>query len=217
MIAARRPVARRLHGDEGAVIIEAALALPIIVILVLGILEYGMAFHEGIIIERGLTLVGRTVSNLGASPYADFETLRAVDSQLLALQETSSVKRVIIYKPSSADGSVPQACLDIQPSPGSLSGAGVSGVCNVYSAAQVAQDSPGSGFVVTGSPPSGCGGASWHRFLCPLNGSHRNPKTQTKIGVYIEVEYQPVTGIWPSGQTIERHVVYAIEPPSVGS
>ncbi|MEZ5208795.1 MAG: TadE/TadG family type IV pilus assembly protein [Acidimicrobiales bacterium] len=73
------PVARRLHGDEGAVIIEAALALPIIVILVLGILEYGMAFHEGIIIERGLTLVGRTVSNLGASPYADFETLRAVD------------------------------------------------------------------------------------------------------------------------------------------
>ncbi|MEZ5208796.1 MAG: hypothetical protein R2690_17900 [Acidimicrobiales bacterium] len=112
---------------------------------------------------------------------------------------------------------MPQACLNIQPSPGSLSGAGVSGVCNVYSAAQVAQDSPGSGFVVTGSPPSGCGGASWHRFLCPLNGSHRNPKTQTKIGVYIEVEYQPVTGIWPSGQTIERHVVYAIEPPSVGS
>ena len=38
-----------------------------------------------------------------------------------------------------------------------------------------------------------------------------------RVGIYVEVHYDPVTGLLPPGGiTIDRYVVYQLEPPTAG-
>ncbi|MEZ5208794.1 MAG: pilus assembly protein [Acidimicrobiales bacterium] len=43
---ARRRSARRCSGDQGVAIIEAALIMPVFLVLVFGIFEYGVVFRD---------------------------------------------------------------------------------------------------------------------------------------------------------------------------
>jgi hypothetical protein len=45
--------ARRAQGEQGAVLVEAALVLPILVILLLGIIDFGFAFNSYISLRQG--------------------------------------------------------------------------------------------------------------------------------------------------------------------
>lgn len=198
------PRARRLGGDDGAVLVELALVLPILVLLGIGVLEYGTAFNDATAAERALLAAGRVLSNEGNARQADQEGLLALSAGLEP-GTRSDVRKVIIYK-ANTSSQVPSSCTSA-----STSGSppyGVSGVCNVYTGAQV------TGALTGNFSGANCSGG-WDVRWCPTS-RVRDPNPD-RIGIYAEIHYDPVTGLLPPGGiTLKRYVVYQLEPPTAG-
>ncbi len=154
--------------------------------------------------ERALLTAGRVLSNEGNARQADQEALLALSAGLEP-GTRSEVRKVIIYDATTND-IVPTACKNA-----STSGSppfGVAGTCNVYTGTQVETALSGS---FTGA---NCVGG-WDARFCPTT-RVREPNPG-RVGIYIEVHYDPVTGLLPPGGiTIDRYVVYQLEPPTVG-
>lgn len=203
-------------GDGGVALIEAALVLPLVVLLFLGVVEFGFAWRDVNRIERGLQQAGRVGSSLGIERFADYELLRAVDASMTGMTG-ASIERVVVFQASGSNGTVPAPCRTMVVSPTSTSAQGSSAArCNVYSPAQVARQSP-SGFPDDGS--GGCAGGSWDQFFCPRSRSNSGVDL-TYLGVYIRAQYRPFTSLLPGPTlTVERTTVFRLEPciPSVQS
>ena len=203
---------RRKRSREGGVaLIEAAIVLPIVVMIFLSAVEFGFAWRDVNRIERGLQAAGRTGSSIGAGPMADFETIRAVDSALEGMSG-ATLERIVVFEASSVNGLVPAVCRTMAVSPTSLSAQGSSAAgarCNVYSPAQADRQTPG-GFPRTAS--GDCSGGSWDQFFCPFSRTDTGVNL-TYLGVYIRATYQPFTSVI-EGPTldIERTTVYRVEP-----
>lgn len=183
--------------------VEFALVLPVLVLLVLGVFEYGNAWRQTNSIERAAQQGGRTVSSQANGRYADYEALRAIDS---AMASTSgmNVTRVVIFNATGGTGEVPTSCLS-----GSQSG-----LCNTYTGAVLTSASLASFPGGSVASPSCAGGvdAAW----CPI-GRNRTGSSPDRIGVHITAQYTPVTGLLSDiGVTIERTTVYQIEPCAQG-
>ncbi len=188
--------------DRGAVLIEFALITPVLVLIMLGIFEYGNAWRQITSIERATQQGGRTVSSQANGRYADYETLRAIDA---AMSGTSGldVVRVVIWNANSND-TVPPACLATPQS----------GLCNTYTGSVLTSSSTAPFPGGSSTAPSCAGGvdASW----CPV-GRNRTGSSPDRIGVHITAEYTPVTGLLPGPKvTIERSAIYQIEPCAQG-
>lgn len=200
---------RACSDDGGAVLVEFALALPILAVLAMGLMEYGMMFYSGNQAARAVQNADRIASRLGDGRTADFETLRSLDSSLNGLRR-ATIDGIIVYKASAADGTVPTNCTNLLPATGTGK-KGVSGVCNVYSTAQMQQSSPIVGFTGSGT----CVSTDWDANYCPAD---RNPHTLAStafdyVGVFVRLKYQPFTGIFPSStRTMDRAAVYRVEP-----
>jgi Flp pilus assembly protein TadG len=201
---ARPTTSRRVGGDEGAVLVELALMLPLLVLLSVGVLEYGAAWNDATAAERALLSAGRVLSNEGNARQADQEALLALSAGLEP-GTRSDVRKVIIYKANSND-TVPASCKSA-----STSGSppyGVAGLCNVYTGSQVTNALTGT---FTGANCTGGWDARW----CPT-GRVRDPNPD-RVGIYAEIHYDPVTGLLPPGGiTLDRYVVYQLEPPTAG-
>lgn len=198
---------RRLVGerpDRGTALIEFALVAPVLVLLALGVLEYGNAFRQVNGIEQAVGQAARTASTQANNRFADYEALRTLSS---AVENLSGVEVdwVTVYRVDSSDPSVPDACRS----------ASVPGTCNRYTGEQVMNASlaqfPGG----SASAPSCAGGID--AAFCPVTQRSRTSEPPTVIGVHLAVTYEPVTGIWPGPSvSIERYAIYQIEPCSRG-
>lgn len=196
----------RRRPDNGAVLVEFALVLPVIALLAIGLLEYGSAFREKALVERSVQQAARTAASTANGRYADYDALRTLDS-VLSGAKRGEIERVIVYNATGrTDGSVPGVCLGITPSGG---GSGSTNRCNVYSAAQVAQGNP-VGFPTNAAGTSCAGG--WDSSWCPI-GRRRSAPAVDRVGVYVEFRYEPLTGLLPStGELIKANAVYQLEP-----
>ena len=76
----------------------------------------------------------------------------------------------------------------------------------MYSAAQVAADSPAS---------FGCGGGEWDRNFCPGDRT-RSGNNPTKVGVWVELSFDKVTKVFPGSLSLTRAAVYQLEPCVAG-
>lgn len=201
--AATRPRARE---DFGAVFVEAAVIMPLVVLLVLGVIEFGFAWRDVNQVERGLAAAARTGSSIGKGRYADFEVIRAVDASTRGMAG-AAIERVVVFQASGLSGTVPPACLGIDVTSNPTGSKGIAGVCNVYSRAQVQTASVG-GF---GGHP-GCAAGSWDSWWCPASRSNVEPNL-TYLGVHVRLRYAPFTGVLPGPLvTIDRTAVYRLEP-----
>ena len=183
------------------------MALPVLGIIMLGLLEFGMAWHESIVLDRALSVATRTGSNLADNELADFETLRALDAGLSGLNN-STVTRVIIWEVDDADGEMPAGCKALTPAASSTSPLGNNGLnCNVYSPTQLA-----AGLPENFGTDAACFSSDWDRFWCPK--SRSNGTNPDHLGLYVEIEYDTFTGLMGDSMTIERQAVYALEQDS---
>jgi hypothetical protein len=196
------PRSRRARDDDGSVLAEFALALPILALLVLGILDYGMAWQEGNQVERAASVAARTGSGKATAPEADQDIVLSVASSFNSI-DYMELDKIIVYRSTTTDGAVPASCLAVSPSGG---GAGINGLCNVYSGAQAAS---GAGFSVN----PGCSG-TLDRFWCPSTRDADITGGRDYLGVYIEATYSPLTGIIPGDKIVGRRAVYLLEPES---
>jgi hypothetical protein len=193
-----------MDGDSGAALVEFALLLPVLVLIFSGIMEFGSAYRVRDQMQHSVMSAGRVASQQSNSRYGDYETLRSLSSSLSSLTSSATINRVIIFRAPS-NGQVPASCLAV---PVTGSKAGVSGSCNVYSAAQVANASL-SNF----STPAVCSAGAWDSSWCPLSRQSRTDQ----VGVYIELNYTTLTKLLPVSTTLKGTSVYAIEPLPIGA
>jgi Flp pilus assembly protein TadG len=205
MSATRHQSHPRLRGDQGSAMAEFALLAPFLILLTLGILEFGFAWRDVQVVERTTEAAGRAVSTFGAfdSSFADYDALRAVSAGLAGL-DRAEVQKVVIYRATTADGEPSAACRTASPP-------GIAGQCNVYSASQVNTTNP-SGFPRGDIQNPTCAAGSWDSRWCFTTRSRDIVNGAHFVGVWVEVDYESLTGLLPATVTIERKAVFQLEP-----
>ncbi|MBL8778553.1 MAG: pilus assembly protein [Acidimicrobiales bacterium] len=203
MTALWRLRARRRRGERGAALVEMILFTPLLVMIAIGILEFGLAWRDSITIASTTRAGARVGSNAGNDRMADYNTLLAVQAAVASIPN-AQINKVVIYRSTTTDGAVPPNCTT------SATGINSGSVrCNVYTGAQLATLST-SNFATTGTS---CSAAAWDRFWCPLDRQSQQSAGADYLGVWISVSHPWVTRMFPgSGLTITDHAVMRLEP-----
>ena len=88
--------------ERGAVAVEMAIVVPVLVLMVFGMLEFGIAFKDKLDMSHAVNQATRNATVLGTDDYADIEILRALDAGLKG--DLGSVVHVDIFL-AAVDGS----------------------------------------------------------------------------------------------------------------
>ena len=199
----------RLTGDTGSVIAEFALLLPFLVVLILGILEFGSAFRERSNLSGALQSSARIEAASGATRSADYLALQSFYA-LMNQSKNVTVNKIVIYRTTSANGA-PLNSICLTSSSGSLAYN-----CSVYTwtqATQVATDVSGTILAADfGTTGSGCSASAWDYNYCPLNRQVEQADPPDYVGVYANVTYKSLTGLLPTTVTMTDQAVYRIDP-----
>lgn len=197
-------MSRRTRSDEGVALLETALILPLLFLLFVGVIEGGTAYRDGNTLARATQQAARSNARIADGQFADYESLKSLESGLAAL-DASSITKVIVYD-AGPTGDTPSAqCLAVT-RPDDTSVRGRNNECNVYSPTQVAADDP---------TQFGCGGGDWDRNFCP-GGRTRTGDNPTKVGVWVELSFDKVTKVLPGSLSLTRAAVYQLEPCVAG-
>lgn len=195
---------RRRAGDRGAALVEMILFTPILVMIAIGILEFGLAWRDSITVSGATRAGARVGSNAGNDRLADYNTLLAVQSAIASVP-SARINRVVIYKANDVNGTVPSLCTTTT-AQGINSG---STQCNVYTGAQLASLSS-TNFGTTGTS---CATGAWDASWCPLGRQSQMSAGADYLGVWVSISHPYVTKIFPgSGLTIKDTAVMRLEP-----
>lgn len=205
----RSRAAGRLDGDGGAVIVEFALVLPILLTFSLGIIDFGNAYRQENIGQQVVMSAARTDSQQSKGRFADYEALRNISSGASAMANTV-VKEVVVWK---ANTLITPQCTGTNPTGTTVKG--TAGLCNIYSVTQVNEPNPGVGFPAGASNSLSCNGG-WDSNWCPLTRNNADGAGDY-LGIYVAFEYSSFTKIIASGkQKISEYAIYRLEPAFVG-
>lgn len=195
----------RARRDEGATLLEAAVAIPVLVVLVLGVLDLGLAWRDSSSVANAVRAGARVGAAAGRARLADYDLLQSVRAALAEIPGVD-VRRVVVFRSTEPDGAVPAACTAVVFSP---TGTGVNGVCNVYAATDLGR--PAGDF--SGVLGSACSPSSVDRFWCPLGrDTDEVGGGPDYLGVWASVHYRGVTSLFPGGLTITDRTVMRLEP-----
>lgn len=93
-----------LRDERGAAMVEMAFVLPLLVLLVFGIVEYGLLFKEKMTIASAATSAARTGATMGTRDEADFRILEALEAGLYDQVSTSVLISVDIFEANPITG-----------------------------------------------------------------------------------------------------------------
>jgi Flp pilus assembly protein TadG len=195
----------RRNREEGAALVEAAICLPVLMLLVLGLLEYGNYFKNNMSARNAASDAAREVSASSNDGQADFNGLKVAQRDLAGL-DSGQLLMMVIYKANGPGESVPAEC-KVASEPG---------VCNHYTAAQVA--AIGSGTLTESSfGASDLTDTTLLDFNFPPRARqyHRTVDgalTVAYVGVYVEANYHSVTGMIKTQVTLSGDSIVPIEP-----
>jgi Flp pilus assembly protein TadG len=186
---------RRRSGEDGALLVEAAFILPILLVLVFGLVEFGFGWRDRLMTETAVRSGARTASNLGPDRYADYNALQSVKSGLADIAP-GNVDRIVIFK-ANTSGTVPATC---------AAGTAQTGVCNVYTGADLSLAQ--TAFTGTTS----CTGTSPDRFWCPVSRANLQGPGPDYLGIWVRAHRVRFTALLPGTTTIESSAVMRLEP-----
>jgi len=95
---------RHTGRERGAVMVEMALILPLLLLLVIGTIEFGLLFHERLTIASAASSAARTGATMGIRDEADYAILQALEAGLYDQVDTSVIIRVDIFKADPITG-----------------------------------------------------------------------------------------------------------------
>jgi Flp pilus assembly protein TadG len=93
-----------MHRERGAVMVEMAIVVPIFILLLFGMLEFGLAFKDKLAMAHAVSRATRDATVQGNEDIADKEILEAFKDGLAAAASIDSVVHVDIFR-ADADGS----------------------------------------------------------------------------------------------------------------
>ena len=188
------------EDERGAVIVELAMVVPILITLVLGMFEIGMAWSASQTVVQASRSGARTVSQLGTYGSADQQAVLAVISTFG--DDVPAIQRIVVFDASSG-ADLPGGC-DVAGAP--------TGPCNIYRAADFALSGNPLHFDSNGDL-AGCGASGVSANWCPDGSRSASQTTATEVGVFVEFEAERVSGFFGSDPfTITRTTVMRVEP-----
>ncbi len=213
------------HADRGAVFVEFALAVPFLVVMAMGIVEFGLGWSAANDVNAAARDAARAGSASTNYATADKIILQTIGGAL-SEDQVDHVQKVIIFKAANATDTRPSDdCLAMDNTSGSESdigravGRGGSEPCNVYGKGQIeyvsnpANTSDVPYWVNSSGDNCGFGTESVDKYWCPVRRAHSKTNGDLDyLGVYIKMEHESVTNIGFGDQMIERSAVFRIEP-----
>ena len=226
----------RSRGDGGAVLVEAAVVLPLLFMLVFGVLEIGSALKSYSGAANAVRAGGRMASVAGNDADADRAILERMARESSGIS-SGEIEYVVVWHASSTGEQPPAACRPAVQSGPNLSSVGVSdggvdavGACNVYHR----PGDPGGAFdMATGEAAQpaafyfGCGstpdpnkvdcnwpGRARKTMLTPRGDAPPVGETGQPdyLGVYIRLTHSYVTGVLGDSLTVTDASVNLLEP-----
>lgn len=174
---------RRSRRERGAAALEFALVAPLFLFVVFGGIEIGLMFRSHLALQDMSRSAARVASIQRDNTDADREILQRVVNGAATLN--GEVTKVIIFHAPTLDATLPPSCIDGTDNPASQAG-----LCNAY----------GSDYEDVAA-----GTASIESGLTPAQ------RTQWQnLGIYIEYDYQYVTGFFDS-ITLSSSTVEVVE------
>lgn len=95
---------RRNKGDRGAAVVEMAIVLPLLLLLLFGIVEYGLLFSERLTIASAAASASRTGATMGTRAEADLAILQALEAGLYDRVNDSVLISVDIFLADAVTG-----------------------------------------------------------------------------------------------------------------
>jgi hypothetical protein len=174
----------RMRGDDGAVLVEAAFVLPIVVLICFGIIDLGFAFKDTQTVTASTRAGARIGATLGRQAYlADVEA--AVYGSLKNNVSDGAIKYLTIYKADSTTG---------KPTGGGFE------TCS----------SDCARFTFAGGAWVSAGGTAWPYTSQLACGSIGHTDF---IGVYVRIQHDMFTGLMgPATLSIKDSTVMRLEP-----
>jgi Flp pilus assembly protein TadG len=202
MPARRAPVPRVRRRQRGVAMVESVLMLPFLVTLMVGVLEFGMAWRSSIAISAALRSSARTVASQGASGAADYYALQALNSGLSGVP-SEAIRRIVVYNATTNPAPDP-TCLTMT-APSGQTGARA---CNVYDASALLLSASSFSTGATGSCPA----SAVDRWYCPVTRNVVQSSGADAVGVYVEIRHDFASRIFGAGLTIRDKFIVRLEP-----
>lgn len=212
---------------------EAAIATPVFVALILGVVEGGLYMKDYLAVSSAVRAGARSASAAGSDRTADLYTVLNIGRESTGINR-DQIEFVVIYK-ATGFGAGPTT--ESGPGTGCQAGQPKAGVCNVYrpedfarAEAQVAEETLQAKAAAAGQPRSldlskvwfGCvetgpnAYRSPDRYWCPTTrkvaNSDNNRQGPDYVGVWIKAKHPWVTGMFGDNQQMTDQSVIQIEP-----
>ncbi len=98
-------ISKRTKEERGAALVEFAFILPLLLVLLFGIVEMGLALRDQLTMSNAVTSSARIGSVLGDDAEADIAILDAVQAGLVGAVDSDVITKVIIYRADAAGNS----------------------------------------------------------------------------------------------------------------
>lgn len=214
-----RSRAPRCRGEDGTAIVEAAIATPVVFLLLFGVLEFGNLFFSYETVTNGTTSIARTAAIMGSDGSADYEIVQAAKSSLAGVNK-NQIQKVVIWDATPGTPSAPRSCTTTCQGPGSvvptacLTGSSASDRCNTYTPAVHWDNSLTAAAFDCAPAPLPNYATSW----CPT--TRKTAQTGAAgppdyLGIYIEYQHNWITGLFGSSITIKETKITRLEPTSL--
>lgn len=220
---------KRCGDDGGAVIIEAALVLPILLLFLAGVIDFGAGFRDRTEIQGAVRAGARVGASSVGNVTADQLALSTMYAGLQGMPRIT-IQKAIIYEANGFTNGQPSAtCTSIGALAGGAGDAGAN--CSVYGLSQIqaAAASPttfnfGTLSGVAPNQVSACS-TGWNRYWCagggapPYTATGSNERTADlslvvdSFGLWLQVSYQPFTRVFTTSDIIMTdYTVMRLEP-----
>jgi Flp pilus assembly protein TadG len=179
----------RGRGDDGAVVIEAAIAGLIFFTILFGVVEFGLAFFDYLTTSNMSRVGARTGSTLGHTTAADYQILQQVQAATSGMP-TSKIQAIVVYKAST---------MGAAPATGCKTASSAASKCNFYTPSNFS--TPLTTFDCT----------TIDQYWCPTTRKDAASDPPDYLGVYIRVVHPNVTTLFGASYTYEDFTVIRIE------
>ena len=186
-------------NERGVELVELTLVFPLLMFLVMGMLDAGMAFKIKMDVVQSSRQGARVGSSLQNDPQNDDEAVMAVASVLDDMLDNvpgngeAFINYVVIYDASAADGSMPAGC-------DTTSSSTAGSACTHLTRAD---------FVAAVTAIEG--GANPH-LACNFCSRDLTPTNASQLGVFISVQYPSFTGLLDTSIEVTGYTVMRVEP-----
>ncbi len=195
-VESRRASRGRGRSQRGVAMVEAAIATPVFLALIFGIIEISLAMNDYLAVSSAVRAGSRTASGTGDDLLADYSTMKVVVREASAVSRDDVVS-IVVYR-ADAFGAAP--------SPACQAGTPVAGECNVFTPADF--DRPEADF--------GCTSTSPDRYWCPRDRKVSLTGSGTEfVGVWMKVRHRWVTKMFGSSMDLTDSSVIRLEPRTV--